>query len=117
MPFFFEKPALMNINDPAWGFDDIEDATAEETVRPSQIRSPRLFPRVRSPRGPGRKPGASCYTRKRLSLSLSHTRARAKAWCLLIHAECLSLTRARAKAWRLLIHAEASLSLDPRSLN
>ena len=78
-------------------------------------------------RGQGRKPGASLYTRKRLSL----TGARAKAWCLLIHAEAslshgdkgeslvppytcgsvsLSLTGARAKAWCLLIHAEASLS-------
>ena len=57
-------------------------------------------------RGPGRKPGASLYTRKRLSLShggqgeslvppytrgsvslsLSLTGARAKARCLLIHA-------------------------------
>ena len=34
-------------------------------------------------RGPGRKPGASLYTRKRLSL----TGTRANAWCLLIHAE------------------------------
>jgi len=41
--------------------------------------------RVSLSRGPGRKPGASSYTRKHLSLSL--TGARAKAWCLLIHAE------------------------------
>ena len=35
-------------------------------------------------RGPGRKPGASLYTRKRLSLTGG---SKAKAWCLLIHAE------------------------------
>ena len=34
-------------------------------------------------RGPGPKPGASLYTRERPS----PTGARAKAWCLLIHAE------------------------------
>ena len=34
-------------------------------------------------RGPGREPGASLLTQKRLSL----TGARAKAWCLFIHAE------------------------------
>jgi len=40
-------------------------------------------PRHGMSRGPRRKPGASSYTRKRLSL----IGARAKAWCLLIHAE------------------------------
>ena len=45
-----------------------------------------------------------------------HTGPRAKAWCLLIHAEAsLSLTGTRAKAWCLIMHAEASLSLS-RSL-
>jgi len=40
-------------------------------------------------RGPGLKFAASSYTRKRLSL----TGARAKAWCLLLHAEAsLSLS-------------------------
>ena len=34
-------------------------------------------------RGPGRRPGASSYTRKRPSL----TGAWARAWCVLIHAE------------------------------
>ena len=64
-------------------------------------------------RGPGRKLGASSYTRKRLSL----TGARAKAWCPPIHAEAsLSLTGGRAKAWCLLIHADASLSYSPASV-
>ena len=31
MPFFFDKPALANINDPAWAYDDVEDAVAQET--------------------------------------------------------------------------------------
>ena len=101
--------------------------------------------------GTWRKPGASSYTRKRLSL----TGAKAKAWCLRIHAEAslshggqgeslvppytrgsvslsrgqrrkpgassytrkrLSLTGARAKAWCLLIHAEASPSIYEKGL-
>ena len=38
-------------------------------------------------------------------------RCRAKAWCLLIHAQAsLSLAGAKAKAWCFLMHAEASLS-------
>ena len=94
--------------------------------------------------GPGRVPGASLYTRKFLSHtgqgeslvppytrgSFSLTRARARAWCLLIHAEVslshggqgerlmppytrgrFSLTRARARAWCLLIHAVGSVLL------
>jgi len=36
-------------------------------------------------RGPGRKPGAVSYTRKRLSLAF--TWPRSKAWCLTVHAE------------------------------
>jgi kynurenine 3-monooxygenase len=31
MPFFFDKPALANINDPAWAYDDVEDAVGQET--------------------------------------------------------------------------------------
>jgi len=57
----------------------------------------------------GRKPVASLNTRKRHSL----TGARAKAWCLLTHAEAsLSLMGVRAKAWSLLTHAKASLTLS-----
>ena len=85
--------------------------------------------RVSLSRGPGRKPGASVYTRKRLSL----TGGRAKAWCLLSHADSSlchggpgesmvppytrasvsrSLAGGRANAWCLLIHTESSLSLS-----
>jgi hypothetical protein len=42
-----------------------------------------IMPATSFAHGPGRTPGASFYTRRRLSL----TGARAKAWCLLIHAE------------------------------
>mmetsp|Transcript_31283 Transcript_31283/g.78379 ORF Transcript_31283/g.78379 Transcript_31283/m.78379 type:complete len:709 (-) Transcript_31283:99-2225(-) len=32
MPFFFEKPALTRMNDPAWAYDDIEDEVQGETA-------------------------------------------------------------------------------------
>ena len=32
MPFFFDRPALTRINDPEWGYDDIEDEVQGETA-------------------------------------------------------------------------------------
>ena len=59
--------------------------------------------------GPGRKPGASLCTRKRLSL----TGTRAKAWCLLTHAEAsLSLSHGVQGESLVPPHARGSVSLS-----
>jgi hypothetical protein len=68
-------------------------------------------------RGSRRKLGASVYTRKRLSPRriLTHRLLSLRASYDVasnIHPRHVELTGARAKAWCLLVHAEASLSLS-----